>query len=57
MNSNQRKVNEINAEIEELKKKIKHLKKEKLRLQSLLHPAKSNFLEYNKDNNRGEKNV
>ena len=46
---NQRQVNEINAEIEELKKKIRRLKKKKLQLQKNLHPAKNNFLEYNKD--------
>lgn len=48
-NTNQKQVNEINAEIEELKKKIRCLKKKKLQLQKNLRPAKNNFLEYNKD--------
>lgn len=52
-----KRVNEINAEIEELKKKIKHLKKEKLQLLKNLHPAKTDFLEYNKDKDIGENNV
>lgn len=44
ISTNQRKVNEINkinAEIEELKKKMRHLKKEKVKLLK--------NLEYNKD--------
>lgn len=53
----QKQVNKIDAEIEELKKKIRHLKKEKVKLLKNLHPAKTDFLEYNKDNNRGENNV
>lgn len=47
--TSQKQVNEINAEIEELKKKIRCLKKKKLQLQKNLHPVKNNFLEYNKD--------
>lgn len=53
----QKQVNKLNEEIEELKKKMRHLKKEKLQLQRNLHPAKTDFLEYNKDNSIGENNV
>lgn len=53
----QKQVNKIDAEIEELKKKIRHLKKEKVKLLKNLHPAKTDFLEYNKDNSIGENNV
>lgn len=53
----QKQVNKIDAEIEELKKKIKHLKKEKVKLLKNLYPAKTDFLEYNKDKDIGENNV
>lgn len=53
----QKQVNKIDEEIEELKKKIRHLKKEKVKILKNLHPAKNNFLEYNKDNSIGENNV
>lgn len=53
----QKQVNKIDAEIEELKKKIKHLKKEKVKLLKNLHPAKIDFLEYNKDKDIGDKDV
>lgn len=52
ISTNQRQANEINkinAEIEELKKKMRHLKKEKLQLLKNLHLGKTDFLEYNKD--------
>lgn len=52
ISTNPRLVNEINKldeEIEELKKKIRHLKKQKLQLLKNLHPAKTDFLKYNKD--------
>ena len=50
-------INKINVEIEELKKKIRHLKKQKVKLLKNLHPAKTDFLEYNKDKDIGENNV
>jgi archaellum component FlaC len=53
----QKQVSEIDAEIEELKKKIRHLKKEKVKILKNLHPGKTDFLEYNKDNSIGENNV
>ena len=53
----QKQVNEIDVEIEELKKKIRRLKKEKIKLLKNLHPAKTDFLEYNKDKDIGENNV
>ena len=53
----QKQVSEIDAEIEGLKKKIRRLKKEKIKLLKNLHPAKTDFLEYNKDNSIGENNV
>lgn len=53
----QKQVNEIDAEIEGLKKKIRHLKKKKIKLLKNLHPAKTDFFEYNKDNSIGENNV
>lgn len=53
----QKQVNKIDAEIEELKKKIRRLKKEKIKLLKNLHPAKIDFLEYNKDKDIGDKDV